>query len=193
MRAGRRSMTSCSARCSNAAGTPPSRPPNGSAAAFSKSASAPAFRCRIIRKDCQLSGVDISEPMLRKAQERVAEFGLTNVEGLWVMDAEHLSFPDASFDVDRRAICHHHGAESRGDARRIRPRAQAGRRDHPGQPRRRRSRPAALAGALVPAGGAQARLAVGILVRALLALGAADRRACICSSAAPCRRSGISR
>jgi len=47
----------------------------------------------------RLCGVDISEPMLRKAQERVKEFGLTNVEGLWVMDAEHLSFPDASFDV----------------------------------------------------------------------------------------------
>ncbi len=47
----------------------------------------------------RLCGVDISEPMLRKAQERVAELGLRNVEGLWVMDAEHLSFPDASFDV----------------------------------------------------------------------------------------------
>jgi phosphatidylethanolamine/phosphatidyl-N-methylethanolamine N-methyltransferase len=50
-------------------------------------------------KDCKLSGVDISEPMLRKAQERVTEFGLSHVEGLWVMDAEHLSFPDNSFDV----------------------------------------------------------------------------------------------
>ncbi len=50
-------------------------------------------------RHCRLCGVDISEPMLRKAQERVAEFGLSNVEGLWVMDAEHLSFPDASFDV----------------------------------------------------------------------------------------------
>jgi phosphatidylethanolamine/phosphatidyl-N-methylethanolamine N-methyltransferase len=50
-------------------------------------------------KDCRLSGVDISAPMLRKAQERVAELGLSNVEGLWVMDAEHLSFPDGSFDV----------------------------------------------------------------------------------------------
>ena len=37
--------------------------------------------------------------MLRKAQQRVVELGLPNVEGLWVMDAEHLSFPDASFDV----------------------------------------------------------------------------------------------
>jgi phosphatidylethanolamine/phosphatidyl-N-methylethanolamine N-methyltransferase len=47
----------------------------------------------------RLCGVDISEPMLRKAQERVEELGLTHVEGLWVMDAEHLDFPDGSFDV----------------------------------------------------------------------------------------------
>jgi phosphatidylethanolamine/phosphatidyl-N-methylethanolamine N-methyltransferase len=50
-------------------------------------------------KACRLCAVDISEPMLRKAQERVAEFGLSNVEGLWVMDAERLDFPDHSFDV----------------------------------------------------------------------------------------------
>jgi len=47
----------------------------------------------------RLCGIDISEPMLRKAQERVGELGLDNVEGLWVMDAEHLCFPDESFDV----------------------------------------------------------------------------------------------
>ena len=50
-------------------------------------------------KSCQLCGVDISAPMLRKAEERVAELGLSHVEGLWVMDAEHLSFPDNSFDA----------------------------------------------------------------------------------------------
>ena len=44
-------------------------------------------------------GVDISEPMLRKAQQRVTELDLSNVEALAVMDAEHLDFPDASFDV----------------------------------------------------------------------------------------------
>lgn len=48
---------------------------------------------------CRICGVDISEQMLRKARERVAEFGLNNVEGLWVMDAEHMSFPDDAFDV----------------------------------------------------------------------------------------------
>jgi phosphatidylethanolamine/phosphatidyl-N-methylethanolamine N-methyltransferase len=47
----------------------------------------------------RLVGVDISEPMLRKARERVAERDLDNVEGLAVMDAERLGFPDASFDV----------------------------------------------------------------------------------------------
>jgi len=47
----------------------------------------------------RICGVDISEPMLLKARERVAALGLTNVEGLWVMDAEHLAFPDESFDV----------------------------------------------------------------------------------------------
>jgi phosphatidylethanolamine/phosphatidyl-N-methylethanolamine N-methyltransferase len=50
-------------------------------------------------RDLKICGVDISGPMLRKAHERVAEFGLSNVEGLWVMDAEQLSFPDAAFDV----------------------------------------------------------------------------------------------
>ena len=46
-----------------------------------------------------LCGVDISEPMLRKAQERVAALGLANIEALSVMDATKLAFPDGSFDV----------------------------------------------------------------------------------------------
>ena len=124
----------------------------------------------------RLCGVDISEPMLRKAQERVAELGLTNVEGLWVMDAEHLSFPDASFDVVVAQYVDHNGAQSRGDARRIRPRAEAGRRNRAGEPRRRGGGIAAGAGALVCAGGTQARLAHGILLRALCALGRANSR-----------------
>jgi phosphatidylethanolamine/phosphatidyl-N-methylethanolamine N-methyltransferase len=46
-----------------------------------------------------LVGIDISEPMLLKAKERVAQFNLTNVESLSVMDVNHLGFPDESFDV----------------------------------------------------------------------------------------------
>src|SRR5271154_2135116 len=44
-------------------------------------------------------GTDISEAMLRKAKARVAELRLKNLEGLAVMDAEKLEFPDNSFDV----------------------------------------------------------------------------------------------
>jgi phosphatidylethanolamine/phosphatidyl-N-methylethanolamine N-methyltransferase len=44
-------------------------------------------------------GLDISLPMLRKAQQRVVEQSLHNVEGLAVMDAAGMALPDKSFDV----------------------------------------------------------------------------------------------
>src|SRR6201994_3947485 len=47
----------------------------------------------------RIFGTDISEEMLKKAKKRVAEQRLKNVEGLAVMDAEKLEFPDNSFDV----------------------------------------------------------------------------------------------
>jgi phosphatidylethanolamine/phosphatidyl-N-methylethanolamine N-methyltransferase len=47
----------------------------------------------------RLVGIDLSEPMLRKAQARVIEHKLTNVEALAVMDAGRLALPDAAFDV----------------------------------------------------------------------------------------------
>src|ERR1700682_3846210 len=47
----------------------------------------------------KLCGVDISEPMLRKAQSRVRALGLSNVEPLAVMDAKALAFKDSSFDA----------------------------------------------------------------------------------------------
>src|ERR1700737_2460104 len=47
----------------------------------------------------RIFGTDISEAMLRKAKARVADLRLKNVEGLAVMDAEKLEFPDNSFDV----------------------------------------------------------------------------------------------
>jgi phosphatidylethanolamine/phosphatidyl-N-methylethanolamine N-methyltransferase len=46
-----------------------------------------------------IAGIDISEPMLDKARKRVETLSLDNVEALAVMDAEHLSYPDSSFDV----------------------------------------------------------------------------------------------
>jgi phosphatidylethanolamine/phosphatidyl-N-methylethanolamine N-methyltransferase len=50
-------------------------------------------------KGTRIVGVDISEPMLEKARGRVKAQGLGRVEALEVMDAEHLTVPDASFDV----------------------------------------------------------------------------------------------
>ena len=47
----------------------------------------------------KLCGVDISEPMLRKAQSRVRALGLRNVETLAVMDAKNLAFTDSVFDA----------------------------------------------------------------------------------------------
>jgi phosphatidylethanolamine/phosphatidyl-N-methylethanolamine N-methyltransferase len=47
----------------------------------------------------RLVGVDLSEPMLRKAHERVTEQKLVHVDALAVMDAERLALPDNSFDV----------------------------------------------------------------------------------------------
>jgi phosphatidylethanolamine/phosphatidyl-N-methylethanolamine N-methyltransferase len=47
----------------------------------------------------RLTGIDLSEPMLRRAQRRVGAKGLGNVEGLVVMDAARLAFPGAHFDA----------------------------------------------------------------------------------------------
>ena len=47
----------------------------------------------------RICGVDISEPMLRRAQARARELKLFNVETLAVMDAKHLAFPDNFFDA----------------------------------------------------------------------------------------------
>src|SRR6201999_2996954 len=47
----------------------------------------------------RIFGTDISEAMLAKAKSRVSEQKLSNVEGLAVMDAEKLEFPDDAFDV----------------------------------------------------------------------------------------------
>jgi len=46
----------------------------------------------------KVTGIDLSREMLDKARARVARRGLTNVEALLEMDAEAMSFPDATFD-----------------------------------------------------------------------------------------------
>ena len=48
-------------------------------------------------EDCQLTGIDISLPMIQKAADKVGSLGMTNVV-LRQMSAEHLKWPDATFD-----------------------------------------------------------------------------------------------
>ena len=48
-------------------------------------------------KNCHLVGIDFSRQMLKKAEEKVCEYGMKNV-ALKVMDARKLEFPDQHFD-----------------------------------------------------------------------------------------------
>lgn len=50
-------------------------------------------------KGNRIVGIDISEPMLAKARERVERLKLSQVEAIETGDAERLEFPDESFDV----------------------------------------------------------------------------------------------
>jgi phosphatidylethanolamine/phosphatidyl-N-methylethanolamine N-methyltransferase len=49
-------------------------------------------------RECAVTGVDLSAPMLEKARERVARKALSNVR-LIQMDASDLRFPDNAFDI----------------------------------------------------------------------------------------------
>jgi len=49
-------------------------------------------------RDVTITGIDVSSEMLEKARRRVARRRLANVEALLEMDAERMSFADASFD-----------------------------------------------------------------------------------------------
>jgi phosphatidylethanolamine/phosphatidyl-N-methylethanolamine N-methyltransferase len=51
------------------------------------------------RKTNRIVGIDISEPMLDKARERVKRQKLNHVEAIQYGDAENLNFPDNAFDV----------------------------------------------------------------------------------------------
>jgi phosphatidylethanolamine/phosphatidyl-N-methylethanolamine N-methyltransferase len=49
-------------------------------------------------RDCSVTGIDLSAPMLEKARERVVRKGISNVR-LLEMDAADLRFADDSFDI----------------------------------------------------------------------------------------------
>jgi phosphatidylethanolamine/phosphatidyl-N-methylethanolamine N-methyltransferase len=49
-------------------------------------------------REVKITGIDLSREMLEKARRRVERRRLANIEALVEMDAEKMSFPDASFD-----------------------------------------------------------------------------------------------
>jgi phosphatidylethanolamine/phosphatidyl-N-methylethanolamine N-methyltransferase len=51
------------------------------------------------RPDSHVTGIDVSAEMLAKARHRVNRKHLAHVDGLHVMDAEHMEFEDNSFDA----------------------------------------------------------------------------------------------
>jgi phosphatidylethanolamine/phosphatidyl-N-methylethanolamine N-methyltransferase len=51
------------------------------------------------RTDSRVTGIDVSGEMLAKARRRAERRRLSHIEGLHLMDAEHLEFPDNSFDA----------------------------------------------------------------------------------------------
>jgi len=55
-------------------------------------------------RNCRITAVDLSPEMLAQARRKVEKLGLDHVERLEVMDAEHLDFPDATFDAVA-AVC----------------------------------------------------------------------------------------
>ncbi|SMX33292.1 class I SAM-dependent methyltransferase [Maliponia aquimaris] len=54
---------------------------------------------RHYRPDLRVTGIDFSQEMLGKAQEKVARLGLRHVTDLRQMDARNLDFPDDHFDT----------------------------------------------------------------------------------------------
>ena len=143
--------------------------------------------------DNRIVGVDISEPMLRKARKRVTEQALRHVEGLAVMDAERLDFPDASFDVVVAQYVvntvPHPEAALDEFARVLKPGGEiilinrVGAEDGPrrtlGTPVHARRRRSSAGGRNFPGSASRA--------------GSSGRTACASSSAARCRRSATSR
>ncbi len=124
----------------------------------------------------RLVGVDLSAPMLRKAKARVLAHKLSNVDGLAVMDAQHLGFADAAFDVvvAQYVITTVPDPETTLDE--FVARRQIRRRDRVGEPSRRRAGLARGVRARLRAARPPARLAAGIPLGAARAMGRPPRR-----------------
>ena len=81
------------------------------------------------RTAAQITGIDITEAMLRRGHGRVARVGAADRVRLLVGQAERLPFPDRSFDALTFTYLLRYVSDPAGDASRTRTRPQAGRGD----------------------------------------------------------------
>ena len=124
----------------------------------------------------KICGVDISEPMLRKAQSRVRAMRLSNVEVLSVMDAKNLAFPENFFDAVVAQYVITAVPDPEGTLDEFVRVLEARRRADPRQPHRRGKGFAKTLRARVCALGPPSRLAPGISVGSPGRLGRQARR-----------------
>ena len=116
MRAGRRSTTSCSARCSTGRKASIEAAEQVGGRILDVGIGTGISLMDFSRRN-RIVGVDISEPMLRARAPARGRGRPDNVECLAVMDAERLGFRTIFFDVSGGAIRHHRGPQSGRDAR----------------------------------------------------------------------------
>ena len=81
----------------------------------------------------EITGIDLSEPMIARARSGAASGRYPHVKGLTVMDAHDLKLSRRNVRLRGRTVRHHAGRGSRARALRMRARGAAGRADHPGQ------------------------------------------------------------
>ena len=98
-------MTSPSPRSWRRDGAPPWPPRRGGAGLILDVGVGTGLELPMFNADVKLVGVDLSEPMLRRAQTRVKREKLRQVAGLCVMDATRLAFPSHISTRSWRPLC----------------------------------------------------------------------------------------
>ena len=98
MRAGRQSMTCCAGRYSSTAGAPPARAAREVGGRILEIGVGTGLSFDDYDASTEITGIDMSQPMIARARERLERGRYPFVKELTVMDAHNLSYPDATFD-----------------------------------------------------------------------------------------------
>ena len=172
---------------------PPSRRAGRRAGAFSKSASAPAFRCPITRASTGSSASICPSRCCARRMSAWSRSALTNIDSLAVMDAERMALADGAFDVVVAQFvitAVPHPEATLDEFVRV---TQAGRRNHSGQSHRRRNGARAECSSCVSRRSRASSAGGRNSASAAWPTGRRATAACASSSAGHCRRWAISR